>query len=43
MLCESCGETWLDASVAHALDALLTEMLISGTLELRAFPSTAAA
>lgn len=42
-VCESCGETWLDASVAHALDALLTEMLSHDTLGVRAFAESATA
>ncbi len=43
-VCDSCGETWLDASIAHTLDALLTEMLSQDTLGVRAFaePATAA-
>lgn len=43
-VCESCGETWLDAPVAHALDAMLTEMLSHDTLAVRPFatPATAA-
>ena len=42
-VCESCGETWLDAPVAHALDALLTEMLSHDTLGVRAFAASTAA
>jgi len=43
-VCDSCGQTWLDARVAHTLDALLTEMLSKDTLGVRAFaePATAA-
>lgn len=42
-LCDSCGETWIDASVAHVLDALLTEMLRHDTLSVRAFAESASA
>lgn len=42
-VCDSCGETWLDAPVAHALDALLTEMLSQDTLGVRAFTESATA
>lgn len=42
-VCDSCGETWLSAAVAHALDALLTEMLSQDTLGVRAFTESATA
>lgn len=42
-VCDSCGETWLDATVAQALDALLTEMLSHDTLAVRAFGESATA
>lgn len=43
-VCESCGDTWLDAPVAHTLDAMLTEMLSQDTFGVRPFatPATAA-
>lgn len=42
-VCESCGDTWLDSPVAHALDAMLTEMLSQDMLGVRAFSSPATA
>lgn len=42
-VCESCGETWLDASVAHALDAMLTDMVSHDTLAVRPFAGSATA
>ncbi len=42
-ICESCGETWLEAPVAHALDVLLTEILSQDTLGVRAFTEPAPA
>ncbi|WP_454295697.1 type II toxin-antitoxin system MqsA family antitoxin [Salana multivorans] len=42
-ICESCGATWLEAPVAHALDALLSEILSQDTLGVRAFAEPAPA
>lgn len=42
-VCDSCGETWLDAPVAHALDALLSDMLSHDILGVRAFTESATA
>ena len=36
-LCDACGETWLAAEVAHALDRQLTEMLEAELVAIRAF------
>lgn len=35
--------TWLDGPVAHAIDALLTEMLKQDTPDVRAFAESATA
>lgn len=42
-ICDSCGETWLDASVAQSLDTLLTEILSQDTLGVRAFSESTTA
>ncbi len=42
-VCESCGDTWLDAPTAHALDELLTDMLAHDNLAVRTFGSPATA
>lgn len=42
-VCESCGDTWLDAPVAHTPDAMLTEMLRHDTMVVRPFTPSATA
>jgi len=35
--CPACGEVWIDEAVALRLDALLTEMLSTETVDVRPF------
>lgn len=45
MVCPSCGMVWYAETVAVALDAMLTEMLVHDTVSVRPFeePATTAA
>lgn len=41
--CPSCGEIWLEESVALKLDALLTQMLSDEVVAIRPYPEATAA